>query len=62
MTTALNLLIFLCTAAAYVSCFRGENGWSRETGVGALRYYTLLSNLFCAFAALSLAVAPDTQP
>ncbi len=57
MLIALDLVIFICTALAYISCFHGEDGWSRETGVGALRYYTVLSNLLCAFAALALALA-----
>lgn len=58
MDIFLNLLIFCCTAAAYLGCFRMEDGrWSREQGLGALRYFTLLSNLFCALAALALALA-----
>lgn len=58
MLIALNLTIFLCTTLAYIGCFRGEDGvWRAETGIFALRYYTLLSNLFCALAALALAVA-----
>ncbi len=57
MPIILDSAIFLCTAAAFLSCFRTEKGWDMKTGFGALRYYTLLSNLFCAFAALALAVA-----
>ena len=57
MPIALNLIIFFCTALAYISCFRTEEGWDRKTGLGALRYYTLLSNLFCALAALALGLA-----
>ncbi len=56
MCIALNAAIFLCTAAAYAGCFRTETGWSRENGLAALRYFTILSNLFCALAALALAV------
>lgn len=58
MIIAIDLAIFICTALAYFGCFRGEDGVLRaETGIAALRYYTLLSNLFCALAALSLAAA-----
>ena len=58
MRIVLNLAIFVCTVLSYLLCFRTEEGkWSAETGFGALRYYTLLSNLFCAFASLLLAIA-----
>ena len=57
MSIALDLIIFVCTALAYLSCFYSESGWSRETGLGALRYFTILSNLFCALAALAMAVS-----
>ena len=57
MQILLNLAIFLGTALSYLLCFRTEEGWSVKSGLGALRYYTLLSNLFCAFAALGLALA-----
>ena len=56
MRIALDLTIFICTALAWLSCFRGENGWDRQTGLAALRYFTILSNLFCALAALALAL------
>ena len=57
MRIALDLTIFICTALAWLSCFRGENGWDRQTGLAALRYFTILSNLFCALATLALALA-----
>ena len=57
MAVILDLINFVCTLLAYLSCFRTEEGWSRETGLGALRYYTVLSNLLCAFASLALALA-----
>ena len=54
----LNLLIFVCTALCYLLCFRTEEGtWSAAKGLGALRYFTLLSNLFCALASLLLALS-----
>ena len=58
MLIVINLAIFICTALAYFGCFRGEDGvLHAENGIAALRYYTLLSNLFCAFASLALAAA-----
>ena len=58
MPIVLNLAIFLCTLFAYLACFRGEDGVFRaENGLAALRFYTLLSNLFCALASLALALA-----
>ena len=56
MRIALNLLIFICTLLAWLACFRGEEGWSRENGLASLRYFTILSNLFCALGSLALAV------
>ena len=57
MRLALDLAIFFCTALAYLGCFRGEAGWSRENGLAALRFFTILSNLFCALSALALGLA-----
>ena len=53
----LNWLLFLGTAVSYAACFRSEEGWSVKNGLAALRFYTLLSNLFCAAAALAFALA-----
>ena len=53
----LNFILFAVTVWAYVGCFRTpEGGWSVRQGLGALRFFTLLSNLFCALAALLTAV------
>lgn len=58
MLIVVNLAVFVCTSLAYLGCFRGEDGvWRAENGLAALRFYTLLSNLFCALAALALALA-----
>lgn len=53
----LNILLFLGTIVSYAACFHNEEGWSMKNGLAALRYYTLLSNLLCAVAALALALA-----
>ncbi len=57
MLILIDLAIFVCTALAYLGCFRTEEGWSVKDGLAALRYYTLLSNLLCAFASLAFALA-----
>lgn len=58
LSIVLNIIIFLATLLAYIDCFRTEEGgWSAERGLGVLRFFTLLSNLFCALSALLLAAA-----
>ena len=52
-----NLLIFLGIAVGYLACFKTEDGWSLKAGIDSLRFFTLISNLFCAFAALAMAIA-----
>lgn len=51
----LNLLIFFCTAVSVASCFHSSEGWSFERGIKTLRFFTLLSNIFCALASLAMA-------
>ena len=51
-----NVLIFILTFGAWGTCFRKDGEWAAEQGVGALRYFTLLSNLLCALASLAAAV------
>ena len=47
-----NILIFALTGMATLSCFRTEEGWKLQSGMQALRYFTILSNLLCAAASL----------
>ncbi len=56
MLVITELLLFIATALTYLRCFKTEEGWSAEVGLGALRYFTLLSNLFSAFTALATAL------
>ena len=51
------LLLFVAAALTYLRCFKTEEGWDAKVGLGALRYFTLLSNLFSAFTALATAIA-----
>ncbi len=53
----LNLLLFLVTTVLYISYFFSEGKTNVERGLAALRFFTVLSNLFCAFASLLMAVA-----
>ena len=57
MRTTLNFAVFIFTVLAYLFRFRDENGFSREMRIDGLRYFTILSNLFCAFASLALALS-----
>ena len=57
MQIILNLLIFLCTAWAYIGCFHDEEGWRLQRGLAVLRFFTIQSNLFCALASLALVIS-----
>ena len=50
----INALIFVCTALCFVLDFRQEGIWSWKNGARALRFFTILSNLFCACACLAV--------
>ncbi len=50
----INAVIVICTALCFVLDFRKDGVWSWKNGVQALRFFTLLSNLFCAGICLLL--------
>ena len=54
---ALKLLLFLVTTVLFFSYFFSEGKTDAARGVAALRYFTILSNLFCALASLLMAAA-----
>lgn len=57
MDTAINLVIFLFTAAAFILSFRNKEGiWSLASGLRALRFFTILSNVLCACVSLAVAI------
>ena len=56
MIRILNLLIFFCTAAAFLSCCRKDGRWDWKNGGKALCFFTVLSNLFSGLAALLVAL------
>ena len=53
----LDFIIFLSTLACVLKCFRKEGRWDSAQGRKALRFFTLLSNIFCGLSALLVAVA-----
>ena len=58
MDVFLNLLVFLATAVSFIFCFRDRDGiWSWKRGIRSLRFFTILSNLFCACASLAVALS-----
>ena len=56
MAAVLDILIFLCTLVCVITCFRREGQWDVQQGWKALRFFTLLSNIFSALASLLAAV------
>ena len=57
----INLFIFFYTFYAVVSYFRSEGHWDKANGLKALRFFTNLSNLFCAVAALLVVLTNTAQ-
>ena len=53
----INLAIFISTLVIIIFYFRKDGQWNRERGLSAFRYFTCLSNAFCAAAALLMAVS-----
>ena len=59
MTTAsliINLVIFLATAGVVLTYFREDGAWNAGKGLRAFRFFTTLSNVLCAVAALTVAI------
>ena len=56
----LNLIIFISTALIMVFYFRKDGKWNIARGLSVFRYFTCLSNILCAVAALLMAVAQMT--
>ncbi len=60
MSFICNGLIFAVTLVLAVRMFRKDGGWCVAKGLHLLRYFTVQSNLFCAFAALCLCLFPGS--
>ena len=52
-----NAAIFLTTLAILIFYFRKDGAWQLAKGLKAFRFFTVLSNAFCALAALAMAVS-----
>lgn len=52
MDNVINILIFVITAISFLFCFRKDGRWDLRAGKKSLRFFTILSNLFCAVSAL----------
>ena len=52
----INAVIFAVTAVLLVRCFYMEGRWQLRRGLKAFRYFTVLSNAFCALTALAMAI------
>lgn len=57
----LNLSIFIVTLILMIRFFRKDGKWTAEKAGTIFRYFTVLSNCFCALAALGVAIVPG-QP
>ena len=52
----INAVMFLTTFIIVVSFFRKDGAWQIQRGLKAFRYFTVLSNVFCAITALYMAI------
>ena len=59
MALVINAAIFVITLVILIQCFYKEGRWAWENGAGVFRYFTVLSNIFCALAALAMCLAPE---
>ena len=57
MDSAINILIFVITAISIIFCFRADGHWDLQAGTKCFRFFTILSNLFCAVSALLLVLS-----
>jgi len=53
----INAVIFVTTFTVILSHFRKDGAWQIGRGLKQFRYFTVLSNAFCAIAALMMAVS-----
>lgn len=53
----INAVIFVATFAIVISHFRKDGVWQLSHGLKQFRYFTVLSNTFCAIAALLMAIS-----
>ena len=61
MDLFLNALIFTMTLILTVRFFRKDGSFRFSNGAAAFRYFTVLSNVFCAAAALLMCLSPSSS-
>lgn len=57
-----NALLFIITSAIMARFFRKDGKWKASNGLHLLRFFTTLSNIFCAASALLICLFPDSRP
>ena len=57
-----NIFIFVYSVCAVISCFRKDGRWDLKTGLQALRFFTILSNLFAGIASLLILITLPHSP
>ena len=57
MDSTINILIFVITAISIIFCFRADGHWDLQAGTKCFRFFTILSNRFCAVSALLLVLS-----
>ena len=55
-SVVINAVIFIITLVIVVLDFRKDGAWQIRRGLKAFRYFTVLSNAFCAVTALVMAI------
>lgn len=61
MDILFNALIFAVTLILTIRFFRKDGTWRIRNGAPAFHYFTVLSNVFCAAAALLMCFAPQLR-
>lgn len=62
ISVVLNSVIVLDMLVLTIMMFYRDGKWSVENGTKALKYYTFLSNVFCALTALGMVIFPNLLP
>jgi hypothetical protein len=58
----LNSIIVVVMVVVYITYFRKEGKWAAKNGLRPLKYFTFLSNVFCAVGALLIIIFPTVYP
>ena len=57
LSIIINTVIFIATAIILLHNFWKDGKWNTKRGLKAFRYFTILSNAFCAVSALGMVIA-----